>query len=189
MRESDPDHPGLRDSEAEPSDSGDPDALTDVHVTDLGPSTPGAPVGVEGELLPQTGLAAPTQTVSELLDDAPTSRFHHRAVVISGMGFFTDAYDLFVIGTVAAIVKTQWNLSTSQTSWVTGAAILGAFIGAFVFGRIADIVGRKTVYTTVAGIMIIGALASAVAPNFLFLVIARLVLGLGIGGTTRSRPS
>ena len=156
--------------------------MTDLHVTDPVPSTPGTPLGVEGDLLPQTGLAAPTQTVSELPDDAPTSRFHHRAVVISGMGFFTDAYDLFVIGTVAAIVKTQWNLSTSQTSWVTGAAILGAFIGAFVFGRIADIVGRKTVYTTVAGIMIIGALASAVAPNFLFLVMARLVLGLGIGG-------
>ena len=122
------------------------------------------------------------RTVSQLLDDAPTSRFHHRAVLISGMGFFTDAYDLFVIGTVAALVKVQWNLSTTQTSWVTGAAILGAFIGAFVFGRIADIFGRKVVYTTVAAIMIVGAIASALAPSFLFLVFARLILGLGIGG-------
>ena len=122
------------------------------------------------------------RTVSQLLDDAPTSRFHHRAVLISGMGFFTDAYDLFVIGTVAALVKTQWNLSTTQTSWVTGAAILGAFVGAFVFGRIADIFGRKVVYITVAAIMIFGALASALAPSFIFLVIARLILGLGIGG-------
>ena len=122
------------------------------------------------------------RTVSQLLDEAPTSRFHHRAVLISGMGFFTDAYDLFVIGTVAALVKTQWNLSTTQTSWVTGAAILGAFVGAFVFGRIADIFGRKVVYITVAAIMIFGALASALAPSFIFLVIARLILGLGIGG-------
>jgi PHS family inorganic phosphate transporter-like MFS transporter len=122
------------------------------------------------------------RTVSQLLDDAPTSRFHRRAVLISGMGFFTDAYDLFVIGTVAALVKIQWNLSTTQTSWVTGAAILGAFVGAFVFGRIADIFGRKVVYITVAAIMIFGALASALAPSFIFLVIARLILGLGIGG-------
>ena len=76
----------------------------------------------------------------------------------------------------------QWHLSTLQTSWVTGAAILGAFIGAFVFGRIADVIGRKKVYVTVAVIMIIGAIASALAPDFLFLVVARLVLGLGIGG-------
>ncbi len=72
--------------------------------------------------------------------------------------------------------------STLQTSWVTGAAILGAFVGAFTFGRIADVIGRKKVYVTVAVIMIFGAVASAFAPDFLFLVIARLVLGLGIGG-------
>src|SRR5579862_1568713 len=68
-------------------------------------------------------ISPETKSVSQLLDGAPVSRFHHKAVVISGMGFFTDAYDLFVIGTVAAILKTQWNLSTIETSWVTGAAI------------------------------------------------------------------
>jgi PHS family inorganic phosphate transporter-like MFS transporter len=134
-------------------------------------------------VVPETGLAAPpAPTVSHLLNEAPTSRFHRRAVLISGMGFFTDAYDLFVIGTVAALVKAHWHLSTTQTSWVTGSAILAAFIGAFVFGRIADVLGRKTVYTVVAAIMIVGALASAFAPGFLFLVVARFVLGLGIGG-------
>ena len=136
----------------------------------------------DGELIPQTGLSASTQTVGELLDSAPTSRFHRQAVIVSGMGFFTDAYDLFVIGVVASLLKTQWNLTTTQTSWVTGSAILGAFFGAFVFGRIADVLGRKSVYTIVAAIMIFGALLSAVAPSFVYLVIARFVLGLGIGG-------
>jgi len=98
------------------------------------------------------------------------------------MGFFTDAYDLFVIATVATLVKTQWHLSTTQTSWVTGSAILAAFFGALVFGRIADVLGRKTVYTVVAAVMIMGALASAFATGFVFLVGARFVLGLGIGG-------
>ncbi len=116
------------------------------------------------------------------LDDAPLSKFHRRAVVISGVGFFTDAYDLFVISTVAALVASQWGLSTTQKSWVTGAAILGAFVGALVFGRLADIVGRKKVYALVAAIMIVGAVASACAPDFLFLVVSRFVLGLGIGG-------
>ena len=121
-------------------------------------------------------------TISDLLNEAPRSKFHRRAVLISGMGFFTDAYDLFVIGTVAAIVTTQWHLSTTKTSWVTGAALLGAVAGAFLFGRIADVLGRKSVYALVAAIMIVGALASAFSPDFLFLVMARFVLGLGIGG-------
>ncbi|MGO9333822.1 MAG: MFS transporter [Acidimicrobiales bacterium] len=121
-------------------------------------------------------------TISDLLNEAPRSRFHRRVVLISGMGFFTDAYDLFVIGTVGAIVTTQWHLSTTEASWVTGASLLGAVAGAFVFGRIADVLGRKSVYALVAAIMIVGALASAFSPNFVCLVMARLVLGLGIGG-------
>ncbi len=133
-------------------------------------------------MIPQTGLSASTQTVSDLLDSAPTSRFHRQAVIVSGMGFFTDAYDRFVIGGVASLLTSQWGLSTTQVSWVTGSAILGAFIGAFVFGRIADVLGRKSVYTIVAAIMIVGALLASVAPSFIYLVLARFVLGLGIGG-------
>jgi PHS family inorganic phosphate transporter-like MFS transporter len=121
-------------------------------------------------------------SITDQLNEAPRSKFHRRTVLVSGVGFFTDAYDLFVISTVATIVAAQWGLSTFQTSWVTGSAILGAFFGALLFGRIADIFGRKKVYTLVAAIMIVGALASAVAPGFLWLVAARFVLGLGIGG-------
>ena len=125
--------------------------------------------------------ATPT-SLHDVLNETPTSRFHRRAVVVSGVGFFTDAYDLFVISTVAALVTAQWKLSTFQTSWVSGSAILAAFIGACVFGRVADLIGRRRVYAIVAGIMIVGAIASALAPNFLTLVIARFVLGIGIGG-------
>ena len=127
-------------------------------------------------------LPGGSKSVTELLDEAPRSKFHRRTVVVSGVGFFTDAYDLFVIGTVSTIVATQWHLSTLQTSWVTGAAILGAFFGALIFGRIADVLGRKWVYLGVAVIMMVGAVASALAPGFIWLVIARFVLGLGIGG-------
>lgn len=150
--------------------------MTDATTTSSPTSDEGSPRRVA------TLAPSPLASVNSLLDDAPTSRFHHRAVFISGMGFFTDAYDLFVISTVATIVAIQWHLSTSQTSWVTGSAILGAFVGAFAFGRIADVIGRKTVYTVVAAIMIVGAIASALAPSFAWLVAARFVLGLGIGG-------
>ncbi len=59
-------------------------------------------------------------TLTAVLDEAPTGRFHRRAVIVSGVGFFTDAYDLFVISIVATLVKTQWHLTTTQTSWVIG---------------------------------------------------------------------
>lgn len=154
--------------------------VTDVQETGI-PSSPRHSHAVGENTSLSLGAEAPA-TITELLDEAPLSQFHRRAVLISGMGFFTDAYDLFVIGTVAAILKLQWNLSTTETSWVTGAAILGAFVGAFVFGRVADVLGRKNVYVIVAAIMVVGALASAFAPNLGLLLVARFVLGLGIGG-------
>lgn len=124
----------------------------------------------------------PPMTLTAVLDEAPTGRFHRRAAVVSGVGFFTDAYDLFVISIVATLVKAQWHLTTTQTSWVTGSAILGAFFGAIVFGRVADLLGRKKIYGLVAFMMIAGALLSAVATGFVWLVVARVLLGLAIGG-------
>lgn len=130
----------------------------------------------------QASNGAGSSSVGAALDEIPKSRFHRRVVLVSGAGFFTDAYDLFVISTVALLATAQWHLNTAETSWVTGAAILGAFIGACVFGRIADVLGRKRVYFLVAVLMIVGALSSALAPDWIFLVATRFVLGLGIGG-------
>ena len=49
------------------------------------------------------------------LDEASLSRFHMRAVVASGVGFFTDAYDLFVIGIASALITKDWDLV--RRSW------------------------------------------------------------------------
>ena len=101
---------------------------------------------------------------------------------VSGMGFFTDAYDLFVIGIVVALLKPEWHLSTGQTSWLNSATLLASAVGAIVFGRVADMLGRKRIYGYEVLILAIGALASAFAPNYTFLLVCRIVLGVGIGG-------
>jgi MFS family permease len=128
----------------------------------------------------QPGSAAPGRFDS--LDDANINRFQLKIMFVSGMGFFTDAYDLFVIGIVVALLKTEWNLSTGQVSWLNSATLLAAAVGAIVFGRIADILGRKRIYGYEVLILAIGALASAFAPNYTFLLICRIILGIGIGG-------
>ncbi|HEY5362453.1 MAG TPA: MFS transporter [Streptosporangiaceae bacterium] len=116
------------------------------------------------------------------LDEASLSRFHLRAVLASGMGFFTDAYDLFVIGIASALITKDWNLSPGRLALLTSTMLFAAFIGAFVFGRFADVVGRKRVYWIVAAIMIAGALGSALSQSFWVLIAFRFVLGFGVGG-------
>ena len=116
------------------------------------------------------------------LDEAPLSRFHLRAVLASGMGFFTDAYDLFVIGIASALITKDWNLSSGRLALLNSTMLFAAFIGAFVFGRFADVIGRKRVYWIVAAIMIAGALGSALSPSYWVLIGFRFVLGFGVGG-------
>ena len=116
------------------------------------------------------------------LDEASLSRFHLRAVVASGMGFFTDAYDLFVIGVASALITKDWHLSSGHLAVLNSTMLFAAFVGAFVFGRFADLVGRKQVYWLVAAITIVGAIGSALAPSFWVLIGFRFVLGFGVGG-------
>ncbi|MCU4186400.1 MFS transporter [Acidiferrimicrobium sp. IK] len=126
--------------------------------------------------------ATPEGGVVAALDDAPLSRHHYRAAATAGVGFFTDAYDLFVVGAVLVILKAQWHLSTSQTSLVSAAALGAAFVGALIFGRIADVFGRKRFYGLEAAIMVVGAVGSALSPSLVWLIVFRCVLGIGIGG-------
>src|SRR6202161_4740353 len=116
------------------------------------------------------------------MDEAPLGRTHARAVVASGMGFFTDAYDLFVIGIASALITKDWNLSSDRLALLNSTMLAAAFLGALVFGRYADKVGRKRVYWLVAVIMIAGALGSAFAQSYWMLIAFRFVLGFGVGG-------
>ena len=116
------------------------------------------------------------------LDEASLSRFHMRAVVASGMGFFTDAYDLFVIGIASTLIDKDWHLSSGQLAVLNSTMLAAACLGALVFGRFADVVGRKRVYWLVAVIMIAGALGSALSGSFWVLIGFRFVLGFGVGG-------
>ncbi|HYZ54408.1 MAG TPA: hypothetical protein VE733_13040 [Streptosporangiaceae bacterium] len=70
---------------------------------------------------------APRGGAFDALDNSKISRFQLKIMFVSGMGFFTDAYDLFVIGIVVALLKPGWHLSTGQ---IIGAVSLRCMAGA-----------------------------------------------------------
>ncbi len=116
------------------------------------------------------------------MDEATTDREHWKILLTAGMGFFTDAYDLFIIGVVASMVVTEWHISSSQKSLLSSLALLTSAVGAVFFGRIADRLGRKKIYGYEVLVLAAGALASAFAPGIWWLIALRGVLGFGIGG-------
>ena len=123
-----------------------------------------------------------TPDVVDSLNNAPISFFHLRAAFTAGMGFFTDAYDLFIIGSALVYIKPAWHLHSHDIALLGSISLVAAFLGAFVFGRLADLIGRKRIYGLEALLMVIGALACAFAPSFIWLLAFRVVLGFGIGG-------
>ena len=122
------------------------------------------------------------ESLEKYLDDAELDRHHFKAMFVSGMGFFTDAYDLFIIGIVLSLIAPVWHLSSTQIGVAGSTSLISAFIGAFIFGRIADKFGRKKVYGVEAMIMTAGALLSSISPNYGWLILSRFLLGIGIGG-------
>ncbi len=122
------------------------------------------------------GLAGPSG------DHAALRGLRKRAVVASGIGFFTDAYDLFVIGIVSTLLKAQWHLGTGQLALLNAVMLGAAFLGALFFGRIADSIGRTRVYWISAALMVLAAIGSALSPSLVVLAVFRFLLGVGVGG-------
>jgi len=120
--------------------------------------------------------------VLEKMDAAGVAKLHWRIMFISGMGFFTDAYDLFIIGVVMSLLSEQWRISPTAEGLVTSTALLASAVGAVAFGRVADMLGRKRIYGYEVLVLAVGAVASALSPNIWWLIFFRVILGIGVGG-------
>src|ERR1700742_2589722 len=131
--------------------------------------------------MPDPTPIRPSTDFSEL-DNAQVSSMHWKIMFISGMGFFTDAYDLFIIGVVMTMLQSIWHVGKLEESLVESTALLASAIGALLFGRVADMLGRKRIYGVEVLVLAAGAIASAFAPNIWWLIGLRFILGLGIGG-------
>ncbi len=127
------------------------------------------------------GLASMTDLYRPL-DEAEVGRKHWLTVLTAGMGFFTDAYDLFIIGTVTVILTPIFRLNTNQISLLNSISLLASVLGALTFGKLMDRLGRKKVYGLEVALLAVGAILTAFAWNFESLFIFRILVGIGVGG-------
>ncbi|KXN85147.1 Inorganic phosphate transporter PHO84 [Leucoagaricus sp. SymC.cos] len=126
------------------------------------------------------------------IDNARFSRFHARICIVAGVGFFTDAYDIFAINIASVMLGYVYGaggrLNPNQDLGVKVAAPIGTLAGQLFFGWLADVVGRKRMYGVELLVMIIATFAQALsgqAPSVNIigaLVIWRFIMGVGIGG-------
>ncbi|KAL0554018.1 hypothetical protein IC582_007923 [Cucumis melo] len=86
--------------------------------------------------------------VLNALDVAKTQWYHFTAIIIAGMGFFTDAYDLFCISLVTKLLGRIYYQ-------VDGVVFVGTLVGQLFFGWLGDKMGRKRVYGLTLMLMVI----------------------------------
>ncbi|XP_060199996.1 probable inorganic phosphate transporter 1-9 [Lycium barbarum] len=133
------------------------------------------------------------------LDSAKTQYYHFKAIIIAGMGLFTDAYDLFCIPPIMKLIgriyygsprdpNKLYQVPQAVTTAMVVTALLGTVIGQLLFGRLGDLIGRRKVYGFALMIMVLSSfgcghsICTSRTCVLLSLGFFRFLLGVGIGG-------
>ncbi|KAA3485396.1 putative inorganic phosphate transporter 1-7 [Gossypium australe] len=135
--------------------------------------------------------------VLNALDVAKTQWYHFTAIIIAGIGFFTDAYDLFCISLVTKLLgriyyhkegdSTPGTLPSNVSAAINGVAFCDTLEGQLFFGWLGDKMRRKRVYGMTLLLMVISSVASGLSfvsdskSVMATLCFFRFWLGFGIG--------
>ena len=104
--------------------------------------------------------------------------------VIAALGGLLFGYDTGVISGALLFIQRSFELTAAQESTVTAMLLVGAAIGAFTGGRVADVIGRRATVLIGAVGFIVGSLWCAIAGSAFELGAARTLLGVCIGAVS-----
>jgi MFS family permease len=118
------------------------------------------------------------------LDRLPWSAWHWRVVVALGVTWVLDGLEVTLVGAVAgALVRPDTLALTAPEVGASATAYLGgAILGALVFGRLTDLVGRKRLFLVTLTVYLVATLLTALSVGFLTFAFFRALTGAGIGG-------
>lgn len=108
--------------------------------------------------------------------------------LIVALGGLLMGFDASVISGVVQFIEPEFGLSKLELGWSVASLTLTATIAMMVAGPLSDKIGRRTVLRYAAILYAISALASAFAPSFIILVIARMLGGFGVGASLILAP-
>ena len=118
----------------------------------------------------------------------PSMRYMVTVALIVALGGFLMGFDASVISGVVGFIETEFSLTKIQVGWSVSSLALMATFAMMVSGPVSDRIGRRPVLRIAALLFGISAIASAVAPNFTWLVLARMLGGLGVGAALIIAP-
>jgi SP family galactose:H+ symporter-like MFS transporter len=101
--------------------------------------------------------------------------------LISGFSGMLFGYDTGVISGAILFIKQDFALVSFMQELVVSAVLIGAIIGAFMGGSLADRYGRRKMIIVAAVIFTGGAIGTSLTPDVIILIIGRIIVGIAIG--------
>ena len=101
--------------------------------------------------------------------------------IVSGISGVLFGYDTGVISGAILYIETEFGLNDFMKGLVVSAVLIGALIGAFMGGTLADRYGRRRMIIVAAIIFGVGAIGTSLTPDVIILIIGRIVVGIAIG--------
>ena len=111
-----------------------------------------------------------------------------RVSLIIALGGFLMGFDASVISGVVGFIETEFRLTKIELGWSVASLTLAATLAMMLAGPLSDRFGRRSVLRLAAALFAISALASAAAPDFTMLLVARMIGGLGVGAALIIAP-
>lgn len=116
------------------------------------------------------------------------TRYTVIVALVVALGGFLMGFDASVISGVVKFIEPQFALSKIELGWAVASLTLTATFAMMVAGPLSDRIGRRPVLKIAAILFLVSAIASAIAPNFVSLVIARMIGGFGVGAALIIAP-
>lgn len=147
------------------------DAVVESEAT--GPGNAGAAVSTKPDAFRQLESA---------IDAIGTNSVHLRLFLIVALGGLFNLIEQYNIGYAGPLIVEQWGLGSGAIGALSMATFLAMAVGSVLTGLLADKYGRKPLFIANVLVYSLGSLLAAFAPDFTVLLIARAVVGIGLGG-------
>jgi MFS family permease len=115
-------------------------------------------------------------------DAASPSSYARKALAASAVGYAMDGFDFLILGFMLSAIAKDLGLGPTAGASLATFTLIGAVIGGFVFGILADRYGRVRVLSLTILIFAAFTGLSAFAQGYWDLVAYRTIAGLGLGG-------
>ena len=119
---------------------------------------------------------------TKVIGTSKFNKFHLGLFIWSFMIILFDGYDLSVYGTALPLIMDEWGLDSVVAGTMGSYGLFGMMFGAFIFGVLADKIGRKKVIIINVLIFSLFTFLCGFAETATVFSIFRFIAGLGLGG-------